>query len=507
MVGTAFTPRPAAKCNGIIQAVIEGQKRPFISDWPADNFVRWAQALGFIKWDKATDSFSITDAGLALSKSKKKSSEEYEIYENAFLSYPPVSRILHLLVEASEDNDSLTKFEIGKNLGFIGEEGFTSISQSLFVKEISLASKLEAREIKQNWEGDSDKYARMICSWLTQLKYKWVDKTEKIIKINSGDKNFSYKLQAYTITKKGFEIRKKALGISKFKKIPKIVSFEMLSTKAQDRTYLRTRRSYILSFISKSPHSALKIKEELQKKGFNETDSTIQDDIRGLENIGLTIKFSKNLYYCSDNIIGLKIPKLEVAETKKSDILELTEKCRSELVKIPHDYLVLIAMGFDKKQSILYEIKTIELLAEQCKFSGLHLGGANRPDGIIYDKDYGVIIDTKSYESGFNVPAPERDKMKRYIDENQMRNSKHNKTKWWENFPKDMREFLFLFVSGKFGGNFKDQLKILSERTNDTLGGVISSYALLKIADKVVAGNLNRQDFKDKISCLDEVEI
>lgn len=48
LVGTSFTPRGAARCNGIVQAAVKGQVRPFIGDWPADNFVRWAQALGFL---------------------------------------------------------------------------------------------------------------------------------------------------------------------------------------------------------------------------------------------------------------------------------------------------------------------------------------------------------------------------------------------------------------------------------------------------------------------------
>jgi len=179
LVGTAFAPRSSARCNGIIQAALKGQKRDFIADWPADNFLRWAQALGFVKWDSKTDSFCITSIGLSLSKSKKNSDAEYRIYEYAFLSYPPVSRIIKLLCNAAENNESLTKFEIGVKLGFIGEEGFTSISQNLFVKEICSAPKSEKAKIKSNWEGDSDKYARMICSWLTQLKYPWIIKTRK----------------------------------------------------------------------------------------------------------------------------------------------------------------------------------------------------------------------------------------------------------------------------------------------------------------------------------------
>ena len=40
-----------------------------------------------------------------------------------FLSYPPFVRLLSLLSE----NECMTKFEIGCQLGFIGEAGFTSV--------------------------------------------------------------------------------------------------------------------------------------------------------------------------------------------------------------------------------------------------------------------------------------------------------------------------------------------------------------------------------------------
>jgi len=505
LVGKSFRPRSLARCNGIIQAAVKGQKRPFIADWPADNFLRWTCALGFVKWNKKDDTFEITEHGLKLSRAKIGSEEEYSVYEKAFLSYPPVSRIINLLVMAANNDTVLTKFEIGKQLGFLGEEGFTSISQFLFVKEMCSVPKTEVSKIRSNWEGDSDKYARMICGWLMQLKYKWVETAEKKVTVNLGGKELSYILQAYTLTKKGFEIRKRITGISKYGKISKIVSFEMLATKGRDRDYLRSRRACLLELILKSQSSLEEIITKLAEQGFDENESTIRDDLRGLENIGLNIVFSRGKYFCNDDIVGLEIPKLLIKETQKSDVLALVEQCRSEITKIPHDYLVLIPMSFDKTQSNLFEIKTLELLTEQCNFDGLHLGGSNKPDGIIYNKDYGVIIDTKSYESGFSIPVGERDKMKRYIEDNINRNPKHNKTEWWLNFPKKLKEFLFLFVSGRFSGNYKEQLKIMSEQTDDTLGGALSSYALLRIADKISGNRITQEDFRNKISCLDEI--
>ena len=87
-------------------------------------------------------------------------------------------------------------------------------------------------------------------------------------------------------------------------------------------------------------------------------------------------------------------------------------------------------MSFSRQDSRLFEMKTIELLIDQCGFNGLHLGRANEPDGLIFTQklaeDYGVIIDTKAYKSGFNIPASERDKMTRYVNENLQRNQTHS---------------------------------------------------------------------------------
>ena len=153
LVGTSFTPRSASRCNGIVQAAVKGQVREFIGDWPADNFVRWAHAFGFISYNYTEDTFSITEAGLQLSHAATGSGDlnesEYDLMLEAALSYPPAVRILKLL---AQDNAHLTKFELGKQLGFTGEDGFTSLPQSVLVR--ALAATAEPRErnkMKADW--------------------------------------------------------------------------------------------------------------------------------------------------------------------------------------------------------------------------------------------------------------------------------------------------------------------------------------------------------------------
>jgi len=93
--GTAFTPRSSARCNGIIQATVKGQgAKRFVDDWSADGFVRWAHCLGFIAYDYATDTFSITESGISLSEAINDDGgddlheAEKAILVEAMLAYP-----------------------------------------------------------------------------------------------------------------------------------------------------------------------------------------------------------------------------------------------------------------------------------------------------------------------------------------------------------------------------------------------------------------------------------
>ena len=520
LVGKAFYPRASARCNGIIQAAIPGQKRSFISDWPADNFIRWAHALRFIEYFRDADNFGITKSGLLFSCSVINSDEEYNLLSDALLSYPPVSRIINLLAEAANKGMTLTKFELGRNLGFIGEKGFTTINQNFFAKEYCLTenrltesplAKEDIAEIKQvlrsmksDWEGDSDKYARMICSWLSQLKHPWIRKKHKKIRVDIGNESFSHKTASHELTAEGFKVRKRSSGASSRRRVKKFIPFEMLCTKGEGRNYLRNRRARIICAINKRPRTPQELTAALKKDGIEVSESDVKSDIVGLCNIGLTIENQREKYHCRDEIVGLEIPDFPAGETQPGDILRVVEKCRAELILIPHEYLVLIELAFDRRSSRIFEIKTIELLTEQCEFGGSHLGGANRPDGVVFTDDYGVIIDTKSYASGFNIPIAERDKMTRYVRE-AAKKPKSNKTQWWNHFPPELRKILFLFVSGKFGGQFREQLQALSESADGACGGAISAYALLRTADRMASKEMSVAEFKDKISSLDEI--
>ena len=506
LVGTAFTPRSSAHCNGIIQAAIKGQKRDFIADWPADNFLRWAHALGFVRWHAREDSFEATAQGIALSNTTENSDEEYRIYAAGLLSYPPATRVLNLLGDAAQRSDCMTKFAIGGRLGFQGEKGFTHIDENFFINEFARVSDADKKKMKSNWEGDADKYARMICSWMVNLKHPWVRKTKKEFSVTVGGVTRTEKLVAYTLTKRGFEERKRISGSSSSRKSPKFVPYEMLCTKIEGRDFLRKRRALITQAVCKKPLSIDEIKQYLDSENMQSGEAAIRADLDGLNNTGISIdRMSGERFRCRDSIRGLRIPRGEMPVD--SAIRKQMEDCGERLSKIPRDFLVLVEMSFDSTRSRIFEIKIVELLTQHCNFFGLHLGGGSRPDGAVYCSDYGVIIDAKSYAKGFSIPVSECDKMARYVHE-VFNHPASNKTRWWNVFPASLGEFVFLFVSGKFTGDFRARLQALAKRNqNNSPGAAITASTLLLIAEKIAAKKIDHAKFKAKISCLDEVSV
>lgn len=501
LVGTSFSPRSMSRCNGIIQAAVKGQKRDFIGDWPADNYIRWAHCFGFIKYCYCDDTFEITDKGLELTKAKELgdtlSEKEKELLIDAILAYPPAIRILSLLSE--NKGTHLTKFELGQQLGFIGEDGFTSMPQKIFIRSLALADAKERRRMISDWEGSSDKYARMIANWLEKLGL--VDRQPKKVSVKIAEKIYTEFIgQSYIITAKGTTALRKSYGKCKHEKIEKNVFWEMLSTKGVDREYLRTRRAFILKFLSETKKytTISKIVEYLKNKKLDVNKDTVLDDIIGLKNIGINIIENKEQYKLNDKISDFIIPLPQ--SLVKSDLAETKEALRSQIIHLSHEYLSLIDLAYDSKQNRLFEMKTLELLTEEYNYQGLHLGGSRKPDGIIYTSDhkYGVIIDTKAYSKGYNLPISQADEMERYIGENQTRNEKINPNKWWENFDKRIEEFYFMFVSGHFIGNFQSQIERIS-RNKGIKGTALAVTNLLLCAEEYKSGRYNHEKIKNEM--------
>lgn len=497
--GAGSGGRKNAKCSGIIQAVITAQKnititdsagnsvklkKPYTDDWTADGFLRWAISIGLLDYNDSKDTCKISKIGKKFIEANSKE-ETDKILGEAYLSYPPVVRILNLLKEQGHS----TKFELGTNLGFIGEAGFTSISQNIWVSSFcDEKDPVQKSKIRSDEEGSSDKYARMICRWLCDIG--WVKKTPKIVNEIYGGKQYTCEIsQAYVITLKGLQNLKKAYGKSKSKRIPKIVFFEMLATKTSDIQYVRLRRASILQYINNKERTLIQIQDYLKSKNIDETIDCIKDDITGLINIGLTIIQKRDAYKLTDEIRNLKIP--FNANVNKTDISLVKERVREKLLTLNHKYLALIDLSFGGKETNRdFEIQTIDLLTNELQYKGKRLGDSSKPDGIIYYDKNGLIIDNKAYSKGYTLPQHQRDEMIRYIQENIDRNPARNSTEWWNEFALEVNNFNFVFISSFFSGKIKEKLNNIYLSTG-VKGAVLNSENLLYLAEKLKSGTIS----------------
>jgi len=482
-------------CNGIIQAAVPGQIRNFIGDWPADNFLRWAHALGFLEYDYDFDSFYITRSGVEFISTEQDSTKEKEILIASLCKYPPVHRILSLL----RGGEHLTKFELGSQLGFVGEGGFTSLPQNIFIMNLqNTESKKEKSSMRADWEGSSDKYARMICGWLINVGL--LIRKKKKVDVRVGNDFYSdIVAQSYLITPQGLSALRQLEGVNKQNKIVKSLFWEMLGTKTPDRNYIRTRRAYIVSVLEqKNGNISLgDLYAALVKYGFKVPLGTIKDDIIGLQNIGLNISANERGYRLLDSIDRFRIPLMTIEETRPSDMILLKERLTEELLHLSHKYLNLLDLAYDGISNRLFEMEVVSLLVNEVGFVGAHLGGSRKPDGVIYtqtlDSDFGVIIDTKAYSKGYSLPISQADEMRRYVDENTSRSKTQNPNEWWKIFPSNITNFAFTFISSEFVGNFVGNLNNVVETTGVS-GSVVNITNLIRLSEKVLSNELQIEE-------------
>lgn len=96
--------------------------------------------------------------------------------------------------------------------------------------------------------------------------------------------------------------------------------------------------------------------------------------------------------------------------------------------------------------------------------------------------------------------------MRRYVEENNKRDSKINSNEWWNNFPKLVKKFSFLFVSSEFNGQFKEKLDNISKTTNIN-GGAMNVINLLLFAENIKAHYISLEDAYSLITQNSEIKL
>lgn len=493
--GKSPKKRSEAVADSLLQITIKPQSRTkkFTDNWTADGFLRWAVSLNFVSYNRTNDSFKITELGQRLCDTEDDSEEEKQVLREAMLAYPPATRVLSLLANSDRP---LTKFAIGNQLGFVGEKGFTSYDEELMIDWLKSASKQERKKIKSDIEGTSDKYARMISGWLVKLNF--IKKSTPKVVTNSAEKISGF--QTYSITGQGLHAIKQATGSSKNRTKPKFLMWEFLAVGSQQnseqtRNYIRTRRARILKGLQRF-HTVKSLQDALVNIGMDIETETLISDIKKLISFGIRINVKGNSVQLQDSFNDFEIPE----QTFTPDEVDISSEKRKnyyrKITDLPEKYIELLDIAFDNKRNRDFEIITAGLFREGYGLSSIHLGGQNKPDGVVYNKDhYGIILDTKAYSKGYGKHIGQIDEMVRYIQDNQERDEVRNPNKWWENFDQDISRdnFYYLWVSGKFLPNFTEQLHQTHYRSGINGGGLEVEQLLLG-ADAVMKKKLAVED-------------
>ena len=544
LVGTGTSDRKNALCDALVQASIRSQKKSkhYVDNWSSDGFVRWAECLGFIAYNQNDDTFSATFIGECFARCKDDEETKKILIERMF-TYPPAIRVLQLLYNADQEfihqystdpkttkdifcHSALSKYQIGAQLGFNGENGFTSFS-TIYINRLmlDLPQGFTHSKIRSDIEGSSDKYARMISTWLKNLGL--VKKVELGIKAdrlneyymrssNSMSASYCpereevehdwYISHSYQITPQGAHAyRQKILQTGSRGKSPLHVTWNMLATKASPTALLRTRRGMILKFLERKSGfvSPEKITEYLVGEGLEVNTATVKNDLKGLKGIGISFDYSDSLNNYGDIKLASILEGLNesdfavITELQANALLEKRKQAlRDELFNIDAKHIELVELAYDANQNRLFESKIIDVINDtQSAFGGKWLGGARKPDGVLWNNFYfvggdclGVILDAKAYSKGYALDIGQADQMYRYIEECLQRDKTQNPNEWWQSYPFystptntkiKSTEFSFLFVTSEIVGNGFKNAETLAKRSGIN-GRIVDAETLLR---------------------------
>ena len=148
--------------------------------WDARCRIKAICATGMAEIDRDCQGYRLTELGKQLCAAPKSSvmsrgnrilsNEEKEIFKKGLLTNPPVIRVLTILNDSRKSGyGPMSKYDVGSQLGFVGDIGFTHFEAEF----VALSGKNF-----NDAEGDADKWARTIISWLQQVD--WVIKCDSI---------------------------------------------------------------------------------------------------------------------------------------------------------------------------------------------------------------------------------------------------------------------------------------------------------------------------------------
>lgn len=488
-LGSKYGRKPYA--SGLIRAIFDGQRGPAIKDWPAKNYLAVAVGMGLIDLDYTTDTYHITDLGkeaVALLDKNDLDNLRNFMLERLY-EYPYAAWLIRVV--NTDRNKWYTKFDLGDNFGFIDEPGFSSLPEDLYVDamfeaEYSKNKKLKS-QIKSNYESTADKYMRWLAGVL--VKYNLLERKKKVYTRIIDGKEYSVSLTSYKVTLQGVRSLNRVNGGSRFSRSIKRVRWEYLAPKVENAPKRKTARALMLKFLSEAPNGMtaedMSVKINAINSSLNSIADQVLDDAKGLNRLGIEISIDNKVLKLKEKLYDFIIP-VKNNETFDSTVADnLKNLILPKLKELDHKYLQAIDIAYKRfnttnHENTLLEVLSADLFTKEMDYHGKHLGGANKPDGFVYDEETGWILDSKAYRDGFAVTAHTTDAMGRYIDQYRDRD---DKSTWWEDFPKDLPQTYFAYVSGFYIGKYQEQLQDFENRKH-MKGGLIEVAKLILLAEK-----------------------
>ncbi len=456
--------------------------------WDARCRLKAICACGLVTLDRNIQGYVLTSYGKQLQMAEKSnifyrnkrilSEEEKTIFRDGLLTNPPVIRVLELLVqERRERNFGLSKYDVGAKLGFVGDVGFTHYNPEWIV----------ANNYNFNTkEGDSDKWARTILSWLMQIN--WVYQSEEYQLI--GDKKLSL-----------YKVEDQVEGILRYnaRRIRRYVPSEMLCSDHHAFPKLvQKRRVVILDSLRQKPVTIKDLICQLLRNEIEANEKTVRFEIISLRQAGFHI-VSDGLYYrLEDNIeLDVELELFASINEEESYLERVIETLVVEYESTIPSRLVdnLVRYGVDGSKGKEFE----SVVAEYFKYLGYdtsYLGqGRGRVSDVIaryidgvYAKSYGIIIDAKATDTKYSFPASDLRKMKEYIE-----------THGIELMEYKIPNHAFAFVSSDFIDDVKRPLEEIYKEKY-VPGTAIKVVDLLELGDGMVKGKYKISELYNQFS-------
>lgn len=441
--------------------------------WDARCRIKAICACGMVELDRNLQGYRLTALGKELCAAPKNdelyrgkrilSEEEKAIFRKGILTNPPVIRVLNILNESRKNGlGPMSKYDIGSKLGFVGDIGFSHFEAEFVAR---------SGKSFNDAEGDTDKWARTIISWLSQVGW--------VIKDSNADV-LGKSLPLYTTT---YEVDKilQYVARSTVKYIPQ----EMLCSDHHPfAEVVQQRRVAILKILASKPYLAIsELLATVKTLGIDTDEETLAFDILNLRQAGIQISKERSFYRLTDKIKLDIVPEQKpITEQQK---VAGVEKQIEHYVMVYEDSLPsrlvdnLIRYGYDGANSAALFEMTVEKFFSFMGYEAQCLGqGHGRVADVIakykdsfYAKSYGLIIDTKAYEK-YTFPAGDVRKMKEYI-------ALHGVELMQDMIP----HHAFVFISMAF--SVPDEH--LDEIARDTAvnGTAIDVFSLMEIGSKV----------------------